>query len=227
MRGIAAYNAGVGGMSSFDAFHLLRDHLPDSGSKTVVLGFYLGNDFRDNYHGGIFEPEQTPSQPTGADTRSFKARAFDVTCGISAVCRKLYQQIWLGYVRGQATDPMASYPLSEIVMLRAADARADVAVAKTRTALTSLNELIAGRGGRLVVLGIPSRAQVLRSFKELSRFAEEPRAREFAEDTFRGNFSWDRPNELLAGLCAELAVEYVSLAAMAAREAVSKKPFDE
>jgi hypothetical protein len=106
---------------------------------------------------------------------------------------------------------MGSWALSEMVMVRNADPRAEVAVIKTKAALGKIAALVAGRGGRLLVLGIPSKAQVLRSFKEISAFADDPRAREFAAETFRGQFSWDRPDRILSDLCGDLDIPYVSL----------------
>ena len=62
-RGIDAYTAGVIAMGTFSEFYLLRDHLPDSGTRTVVLGFYLGNDFHDNYWGNFIEGEEARAMP--------------------------------------------------------------------------------------------------------------------------------------------------------------------
>ena len=47
--GIASYNAGVDGAGTFNEVHLLRDHLRAWHGRIVVVAFYLGNDFRDNY----------------------------------------------------------------------------------------------------------------------------------------------------------------------------------
>jgi hypothetical protein len=122
-----------------------------------------------------------------------------------------YDHFFLGWLEGMAEDPMGSYALSEMLMLREEDPRAKVAVIKTKAALGEIRDLVAGRGGRLLILGIPSKAQVLRSFKEITEFPNDPHAWEFAAETIRGQFSWDRPDQILDSLCRALAIPYVSL----------------
>jgi SGNH hydrolase-like domain, acetyltransferase AlgX len=226
-RGVAAYNAGVDGAGTFQEFYLLRDHLADSGARAVVLVFFLGNDFRDNYWGNFIEPEKAHGMPEPL-SKLEKARgmpgplsmgltlspvrvALRRTCNVSVLCRRLYDQLFLGWLEGMAGDPMGSYALGEMLMLREEDPRAKVAEIKTKAALGEIRDLVAGRGGRLLILGIPSKAQVLRSFKEITAYRRDPRAEEFAIETFRGQFSWDRPDQILDNLCRALAIPYVSL----------------
>ncbi len=46
---LSAYNAGIDGFSTFQEARLLRHLLTRSRPSVVVLAFYLGNDFRDNF----------------------------------------------------------------------------------------------------------------------------------------------------------------------------------
>lgn len=46
---MSVYNAGMDGTGTFQHYYLLRDELVSIRPKIVLVLFYLGNDFRDNY----------------------------------------------------------------------------------------------------------------------------------------------------------------------------------
>ena len=48
-KGIKAYNAGMGGYSTYNELFLLRNLIRKVHPSSVILFFYLGNDFHDNY----------------------------------------------------------------------------------------------------------------------------------------------------------------------------------
>lgn len=60
-------------------------------------------------------------------------------------------------------------------------------------------------------MGIPSKAQVLRSFKESVHFGNDKEAVSFAKDTLKTNFSFDLPDTRLKKISSEFGFEYVSL----------------
>ena len=229
-RGIHAYTAGVIAMGTFSEFYLLRDHLPDSGTRTVVLGFYLGNDFHDNYWGNFIEGEEARAMPalvTSGKRSSVSSRIAGVVarvCSHSQTCRWVHGEVFGGRLDRMVADPMTSWAIAEMLMLRSTDPRAEVAVIKTKAVLGKIAALVASRGGRLLVLGIPSKGQVLRSFKEIEGFMDDSRSPQFASETFRGEFSWDRPDRILSDLCGELTIPYVSLLD-AFRSAAQQEPY--
>jgi hypothetical protein len=84
-------------------------------------------------------------------------------------------------------------------------------VRRTGEALDALQALCKERGCSLYVVGIPSKAQVLRSFHEISGFADDPRAKAHAQETMAAGYSFDRPNHVLESLARERKIAYLSL----------------
>lgn len=211
--GIRAYNAGVNGMSTYQQVTLLRDHLAGLSLRTVLVGFYLGNDFRDNLFSSFPPPAAGEAEPGASRSgRRWRDLAADV-CRRSALCRLVHARVWLGLVVGQQNDPMASYALAEMAVLRHADPRVDAMVGRTREALAELRRVAETRGLRVLMFGIPSPAQVTQDFADVARYADDSRAEAFARETMAAGYSWDNPDRRLAALCAELDLAYVSLLA--------------
>jgi hypothetical protein len=209
--GIASYNAGVDGAGTFNEVHLLRDHLRGWHGRIVVVAFYLGNDFRDNYG------DQLVSEPsTAAAMRPVRGRIGE---GLRAVCKSLftcnwlYHQVYLGLIEGEARDPMKSYALAQMEMLaKGRSAASDIAVAHTRQAFAELARIAALRGFTVLVVGVPSEAQVLRRLHEVEGFEIESRVDDYGEALIRDRgLDFDRPDRLAASLAREAGFSYVSL----------------
>ena len=204
--GIRIYNAGMDGCSTFQELELLRALLEHARPRTVVVAFYLGNDFRDNYFGRL--------SVSGSPTRSapsLKARLLQ-GCQGSYVCEMLYTRLYLGWVRGQGREPMASYSLAEMASWRLSyGPQMETAVRRTEEALSALAQLSRQTGCSLRLIGIPSKAQVWGSFHEISGFADDPRSRAYARATIAAGYSCDRPDEVLGSLARAHGIAYESL----------------
>jgi hypothetical protein len=217
--GIKAFNAGMDGSGTFQQFYLMRDILKDSGNRLVILAFYLGNDFMDNYWGNFLQDDTAANRykdvelsvPLEPNHQGRLVAWLIRACSISVACDHAKSALDQALLNVSASDPMRSYALSEMIMIREMDKRAEIARKKTGIALHALSELVKERNGRLIVLGIPSKSQVLRSFKEISSFDRDPRARSFAEETFVQGYDWNRPDRDISVICADLGVSYSSL----------------
>jgi hypothetical protein len=215
-NGIAAYNAGVDGVSTFGEVHLLRDHLSVWHGRIVVVIFYLGNDFRDNYEEDLIPEARTLVTAPAARSRE----------GLGAVCRAvvscmwLYEQVYLGLVKGQWHDPMASYALAEMEMLDGRSPGSEIAADKTRKAFRELGRIAKIRDFKVLVAGVPSDAQVLRRLHEIAGFDRDPRAIDHALALIRGSGpDFDRPDRTAAELAHEVRFHYLSLLAIFRRHA--------
>jgi hypothetical protein len=209
--GIASYNAGVDGASTFNEVHLLRDHLGIWRGHIVVVAFYLGNDFHDNYG-----DELVPEPSTAAARRPVRGRMGE---GMRAVCKALftcnwsYHQVYLGLIKGELRDPMKSYALAQMEMLaKGRSAASDIAVAHTRQAFTELARIAALRGFKVLVVGVPSEAQVLQRLREVEGFEIDSRVGDYGAALIRDRgLDFDRPDRLAASLASEAGFPYVSL----------------
>lgn len=204
-RGVKAYNGGMDGFSTINALYLLKDHLRDAEPETVVLFFYLGNDFRDNYFGSFPAPGAAPVTAKPGPALSL--------CLKSVFCDTfLYNHVYLGLIKKQAQDPMASYCLSEIQALRTEyDPAMRQAVDKTDRAFSELAALGRTRGFRVVVVGLPSKAQVYRSLHEVAHADTEKRFASYARETIKRGLSFDRPDQVAGDLARKNGLPYVSL----------------
>jgi len=172
------YNAGMDGFSSFTAINLL-DHLLGkqvSSLGYVVLLFYLGNDFRDNYL------TQVP-------------------------------EINLGRPNQLQSERMANYASAEMLSLQSSPGpEMQMAIAKTIHALQKLKALSQDHKFSVLVVGVPSKAQVRQSFKEISGYELDPEAKDRSLGLLSGgNFSFDNPDKVLKDLVHDFGFKYLSL----------------
>lgn len=206
--GLKTYNAGVDGTGTFQQLRLLRSLTAEFRGRAIVVGFYLGNDFRDNYW-------ERPIADSAAYKPSGTGFALDpriaAACSYIAVCRLLRDRLVIGHIQGQASDPMGSYALSEMLLIRAVGRAIGVALENSRLALDEISRMARDRRQQLIILGIPSKASVLGSFREIASFANDPRAVDFAMETVHAGYSWNRPDDELAAICSDLGIQYVSL----------------
>jgi len=204
--GVSVYGAGVGGLSTFQELRLLRALLVEARPRTVVLCFYLGNDFHDNYfdhsdqelHSSLFRPPAHTNPPP--------------LCRRSALCSFLYEKVYLGQILGWERDRMGSFSLSELYSFRLTyGAEMELAVSKTNQALAEFAPLSRERGFHALILGIPSKAQVARSLPEVAFFDRDTRSRSTALATIAAGYSFDRPDAVARELAERNGVQYVSL----------------
>jgi hypothetical protein len=204
-KGLRVYDAGVDMFSNGEALQALADLLRGSRPRLVILALYLGNDFRDNLFVRI------PKPPSTGIVGRLKAAYFALAAR-SLLLRGFHTHIYLGLLRGKASDTMASFALSEMISYRHNYPRAmETAVARTDSILGAFAAEATRRDIRLVVMGIPSKAMVLRSFKEVALFETDARSREFALETVRGGYSFDKPDSLAQALAARHALPYLPL----------------
>ncbi len=205
--GLAVYNAGMDGFSTAEALRLLGDLVarPRVAPRCVVLGFYLGNDFRDN---GL---AAAPGSASGLAAGGWPG-AVRRLVRRSRVLDLLYTRLYVGVFLGRGRDPMASYPLAEMLSWQQPPGPAmQRAVTRTDDLFRGLATLAARQRLRLLVLGIPSKAQVHRSFHEVSGFGSDPRARQTALQVIRSGYSFDRPDAVAAELARRNGLGYLSL----------------
>jgi hypothetical protein len=208
--GIAAYNAGVDGFGTYDEVHLLRDHLRTWHGHIVVVVFYLGNDFHDNYGGQPVPEASTAAAPQ--PVRGSIGNAIRAACKALFTCNWSYHQIYLGLIEGESLDPMKSFALAQMEMLTTRSAASDIAVAHTRQAFAELARIAALRGFMVLIVGVPSVAQVLQRLHEVEGFEIDSRVDNYGEALIRDRgLDFDRPDRLAASLASEAGFPYVSL----------------
>ena len=149
---------------------MLRDLLKEGAKpETVILVFFLGNDFRDNY---------------------------------------------MDWVRRSEVGWMGSYVVSQIVGYRKVPTEQfEMAFRKTGEALDELKALCAEQARRLLVVGLPGKAEVLQSVKDHPRWPEGLERTVFEWEGEHSQFSFDGPNERLGEMLHVRGIEYVSLLA--------------
>jgi hypothetical protein len=209
--GIASYNAGVDGAGTFQEVHLLRDHLRNWRGHIVVIAFYLGNDFRDNYVSQL-----VPEPSTAAAVKPVRGRMGEeirTVCKALFTCNWLYHQVYLGLIEGELRDPMKSYALAQMEMLaKETSAGSDIAVAHTREAFAELSRIAQLRNFTVMVVGVPSKAQVSQRLREVEGFEIDPRATSYGAAIISGRgLDFDRPDRLAASLAREAGFSYVSM----------------
>ena len=124
----------------------------------------------------------------------------------------LDDHLYIGIIKGHAKDPMASFCLSEMLSYRHdPDPRIDIAIESTQDAFIYINRALKRKQIRLCVVDIPSKAQVLKSFREILYYEDDRRAREFVTETIRAGYSFDSPDRVLREMMERLDIEYVSL----------------
>ena len=66
-------------------------------------------------------------------------------------------------------------------------------------------------GFQVVIIGIPSKAQVYKSFKEISHYENDDHARLVALSAIQNGFSFDTPDKIISKLSSKFNFQYVSL----------------
>jgi hypothetical protein len=214
--GFPVVNAGVEGTGTTTHADILERRFADLSQPTVVLLFFLGNDFKDNYWSSPL-----PTTWSAQDRRRLAAAALFERCAWAMLCRAARDRF---LISAYQVDPMGSYPLAELLMIAGPSDHQAHAIVQTREPLERIAVLTRSRGGRLIVVGVPSKAQVLRSFPELPAYSFEPRAERLAQVLIEeGAFSWERPDQFAAALARDVGAEYLSLLAPL-RERSAREP---
>jgi len=168
--GQPVYNAGVDGFSTFQETRLLR-HLIRAGghAQSVVLLFYLGNDFRDNFIDNI----------------------------------RVSEAGWMG-----------SWPVSQALGYQTVPPPGvKAALRRTGVALEELKALCAEHGMRLLVVGVPSRAEVFQVLNRDSDWGwhDQSEIEQFDREARRSDLSFDAPDFRLRTMLAVGGLEHLSL----------------
>ncbi len=214
--GINAYNAGMDGAGNFQQANFLKQTIHHASNlKLVVAMVYLGNDLRDNWFGG---PVDAPPWNGGLDKDEVAAGPTGLGCHRFALCRWLWRQA----VPAKTSMPaLANYAIGEMAFLRLKpDDAASLAVAHTNQALMNIRDAAAARGIGILVVGLPSKAQMMGSFREISGFDRSKENPVYARDLKRDGFAWERPDAIIREICRQLGVTYLSLL-----PAFREKPF--
>ncbi|HOO56880.1 MAG TPA: hypothetical protein PLN69_08645 [bacterium] len=209
--GVNVYNAGMDGFSTFNELNLLAKLLEESNPSVVIIVFYLGNDLRDNYLGlGLRGGGDSGLRKSGG-ARGGLMRA----CRASVLCGMLYDRVYVMKIKKNVSDPYESYCLGEIYMYRSVpDETLRLVRQRTDAAFAAFAKLARERGFRPVVAGVPSKAQVYRSFREVSQCDIDSRAGAAAAEMISAGFSFDNPDAVVAGIAEKNGIEYHSLLPM-------------
>lgn len=202
-QGWRVTNAGVDGIGTSAERAIFTQRFPDAHDVVVALNFYLGNDFRDNYW-----TAPLPGRPKIADGMLATIASAAAWCSTLRLCALVQKQ---STVSPYSRDPMGGFAMSELVMLRGASEWRQRALEATRSLLEGLVDAVASRRSTLIVVGIPSKTQVVRDASQVPGLSRDVEAQRAVEALRGSELSWDDPDHLLADLCRQLHVEYVSL----------------
>jgi hypothetical protein len=248
-QGYQVYNAGIDGTGTIHQAYILRDLLKTIKPKLVVLNFYLGNDFRDNFFcaelpnlpvpetkGQINKPDadtkvatttatkvetSTVTTPTSVANneprlswseglRQIKGKSLNIL-NHSGLFQIVYQKF---YLPKQLDNDLGYYDRCELKVMAYNDKNKDPdiekALVKTEQALKYMKDLLAQRNIPLLVVAIPSKAQVLKSVREISNFAEDKGGPGYFQ-SIKMHVDFDGPDKLLSSLCGKLQIPQVSL----------------
>ena len=209
--GLPTYNVGMDGFSTFNAINLLENLITEYNPhlELVVLWFYLGNDFRDNYLVQVPDIDSThlPKEPPGP------IKKIDSTLNKSKIYQRLFKPLVEKHLDKRHSLPkMENYASAELTSLLSEPSQdMKVAIRKTKYALNRLKSLSEKHKFDVFVVGIPSKAQTTQSFKEISGYAIDPDAKTLAENLLKTDFSFDNPDRLMISLTNELNLDYLSL----------------
>lgn len=234
--GISIYNAGIEGTGTIHQAHILDDVLEKIKPKLVVLNFYLGNDFRDNFYcPDIQNVQALNNQTKNTETQTAKIadKAIDKTVegkqkslpwlvtlkaklhpliDYSGAVKLFYNLVYLP-AKYQGTD-MSYYDRGELMIMahNRENSHPDTikAIQKTEDALIYIKKTLEAKNIPLLVVGIPSKAQVLKSVREISNYDTDKKGAEFFSSV-KKDIDFDRPDRILAVLCSEQHIPYVSL----------------
>lgn len=224
--GYKVYNAGIDGTGTIHQSYILRDILHKIASpKVVVLNFYLGNDFRDNFFCGDV-PKIIIEKPVGEvaiktmlmqkkedwiDKAKYKMKSkFINALNHFGTFQLIYQKF---YLPAKLENDMGFYDRSEMKLMAHAnhqDKDIERAIQKTSEALRYMKAILQDKNIKLIVVGIPSKAQVLKSAREINNFANDPLAASFFQG-LQQHIQFETPNKILAELCEKEAIPYVAL----------------
>ncbi len=212
-NGFSVYNAGVDGFSTFQEYRLLYDLLKTAKPKIVILAFYLGNDFRDNFLEMVYNRDaDAKTYILHSPSRINLKAAIKNFFKDSALFRYLYNNVYVGLYRGYFSSLMSSYSLSELESYKLDYSNEmNEAVRKTELAIASMKKLLEARGIRFLILGIPSKAQVACDSSEICNFRLDKRSAAYTEEITKGGYSFDRPDGVLRRIAVNERVEYISL----------------
>lgn len=203
-KGFKIYNAGVDGYSTFKAYELLKSLLKLAHPKLVILDFYMGNDFFDNQLDPLSDGKSSYLKLPGVPQTGL--------CSLSRLCQFAHQKIYLGFFLNYPTTLMELYAVKEMDSLqRDYDAEMSESVEKTKKAIGAIALLLKEQGIQFMVLGIPSKAQVGRSFLQIRELPAYEFTRDYAMGVMDSGYSFDKPDQVLGGICQELGVAYYSL----------------
>jgi len=205
-KGIKTYNAGMNGYSTFNALALLKILLKKTNPKVVMLGFYLGNDIRDNYlsQHGLNKPpsienrfrkeEITPLSITDRRYHQSIQQRFRRIFNFRQNWNRIRTFVYLGIIKGYFKNPMASPSLGEMMTYsNTYNPKTIEAVRITELAIRSMASLLEDKKIKFYIFGIPSKAQALQSFYLVQDFSDDKRSLEYAVLLRTKGYSFDRP----------------------------------
>ena len=107
---------------------------------------------------------------------------------------------------------MASFTLSEMSFYRNnySPAMHD-AVQKTDSIFGEFLSESKNHNFRLLILDIPSKVAVLRSFKETALYEIDTRSRDYALETIRQGYAFEKPDSIVQSLSEKHHIHYISL----------------
>lgn len=204
--GLNTYNAGMDGFSTHNEYMLLKDILGVRKPKIVVLLFYLGNDFRDNYLGSNIADAQEKVSMHDIRT-SLRNLLMD-----SMLFRFIYDYAYNGILKGYFSSVMASYSLSEMESYRTGvTGLMAKAIRKTNDTIEAMTRILKDDGIEFYIIGIPSKAQVAMNFEKITYFYLDKRSKKYAESVKMEGCSFDQPDRLLSSIAYKNGIRYVSL----------------
>lgn len=225
--GWSVYNAGIDGTGTVHQAHILKDVLAHVKPKIVILNFYLGNDFRDNFYcpdiaavsSVMNMGKKAGDTPTAMDSSitqtplsiTVKAKLHNLM-NYSGVLKLMYNTVYLpGKYEG--TD-MGYYDRGEMMMMahKTACPNPDVvkALDKTQNAIAFIKKTLEEKNIKFVIVGIPSKAQVMKSVREISNFDSDKKGTEFFSKV-KNDLDFDKPDQILKELCVQNHIPYISL----------------
>ncbi len=218
--GVRVMKTGIPGTGTTDQLALLRNLLPQHRRvDMVMLGFNVGNDFTDVAEGGASQFDVVDGLlvrrgETGAGQGLF-ARAKGWLKRKSYVAQLAAQWLWQRERLRTETTAVRDRPhaglakrdywlqqFNQIHMRDPFPARLQQGVDSTLAALTQIQQLARGRGGRFLLLAIPRSIQVYDTDRQ-----------RYAEAFGAGSAEWDmeRPQRILAEWARQQGAESLDL----------------
>lgn len=232
--GLTLYNAGIDGTGTIHQAHILNKVLAKIKPKMVVLNFYLGNDFRDNFYCEAIAPapkiqvqEIQKAQPTKQTQESHpvvesSSFSFSYKNQLKTFIKSMVHNsgvLQLGYntiylpLKYKHTN-MSYFNRAEMMIMsyrkETAEPDTELAIEKTDKALAYMKQMLEAKGIQFVVVGIPSKAQVIKSVRDITSYNEDKKADDFFAKV-ENDLDFDRPDKLLESLCKKNEIQYISL----------------